>query len=110
MAQRTADDLFLSLGLHATLWGTLGAVGGLAFGIGRGRSSQKTLRLMIAGLSGAIVGTIVYDAIGGTVTPLAGTGDAISITWPTRLLARLFVAIGAAVAIALTGRGTEGPR
>jgi hypothetical protein len=109
LAQRTADDLFLSLVLHATLWGPLGAVGGLAFGIGRGRWGQ-TLRLMIGGLTGAIVGTIVYDAIGGTLTPLAGTGDAISITWPTRLLARLLVAIGAAAAIALTIRATEGPR
>jgi hypothetical protein len=110
LAQRTADDLFLSLGLHATLWGPLGAVGGLAFGIGRGRWGQKALRLMIGGLAGAIVGTIVYDAIGGTVSPLAGTGDAIAVTWPTRLLARLFVAIGAAAAIALTSRATEGPR
>jgi hypothetical protein len=107
--RRTADDLFLSLGLHAMLWGPLGAVGGLAFGIGRGRSGQ-TLRLMVGGLMGAIVGTIAYDAIGGAVTPLAGTADAISSTWPTRLLARLLVAIGAAVAIDLTIRATEGPR
>jgi hypothetical protein len=111
LAQRSADDLFLSLGLHATLWGPLGAVGGLAFGIGRGRWGLKTLHLMFGGLAGAIVGTIVYDVIGGTVTPLAGTGDAISMTWPTRLMALLVVAIGAAVAIALTSRATEaGPR
>jgi hypothetical protein len=109
LARRTADDLFLSLGLHATLWGPLGAVGGLAFGIGRGHAGQ-TLRLIIGGLAGVIVGTIAYDAIGGAVTPMAATGDAISTTWPTRLLARLLVAIGAAVAIDLTIRATEGPR
>ena len=107
--RRTADDLLLSLGLHAMLWGPLGAVGGLAFGIGRGRSGQ-TLRLMVGGLMGAIVGTIAYDAIGGAVAPLAGTADAISSTWPTRLLARLLVAISAAVAIDLTIRATKGPR
>jgi hypothetical protein len=109
LARRTADDLFLSLGLHATLWGPLGAVGGLAFGIGRGHPGQ-TLRLIIGGLAGVIVATIAYDAIGGAVTPMAATGDAISTTWPTRLLARLLVAIGAAVAIDLTIRATEGPR
>jgi hypothetical protein len=107
--RRTADDLFLSLALHAMLWGPLGAVGGLAFGIGRGRSGQ-TLRLIVGGLMGAIVGTIAYDAIGGAITPLAGTADAISTTWPTRLLARLLVAISAAMAIDLTIRGTKGPR
>ena len=107
--RRTADDLFLSLGLHAMLWGPLGAVGGLAFGIGLGRSGQ-TLRLIVGGLMGAIVGTIAYDAIGGAITPLAGTADAISTTWPTRLLARLLVAISTAVAIDLTIRATNGPR
>jgi hypothetical protein len=107
--RRTADDLFLSLGLHAMLWGPLGAVGGLAFGIGRGRLGQ-TLRLIVGGLMGAIVGTIAYDAIGGAITPLAGTADAISTTWPTRLLARLLVAISAAVAIDLTIRATKAPR
>jgi hypothetical protein len=106
LAQRTTDDLLLSLGLHATLWAPLGAVGGLAFGIGRGRWDQ-TLRLMMVGLTGAIVGSVVYDVIGGAVTPLARTGDAISITWPTRLLARLLVAIGAAAAIALTIRAND---
>ena len=65
---------------------------------------------MIGGLAGVIVATIAYDAIGGAVTPMAATGDAISTTWPTRLLARLLVAIGAAVAIDLTIRATEGPR
>jgi hypothetical protein len=107
--RRTADDLLLSLGLHAMLWGPLGAVGGLAFGIGRGRSGQ-TLRLIVGGMMGAIVGTIAYDAIGGAITPLAGTADAISTTWPTRLLARLLVAISAAVAIDLTIRATKAPR
>jgi hypothetical protein len=78
-------------------------------GIGRGHPGQ-TLRLVIGGLAGVIVATIAYDAIGGAVTPMAATGDAISTTWPTRLLARLLVAIGAAVAIDLTIRATEGPR
>jgi hypothetical protein len=107
--RRTAEDLFLSLGMHAALWGPLGAVAGLAFGIGYGRPRQ-ILPLMIGGLAGAIIGTFAYDAIGGSVTPMAGTGDAISVTWPTRLLARLLVAIGAAVAIDLTIRATKGLR
>jgi hypothetical protein len=109
LVERTTDDLLLSFGLHATLWGPLGAVGGLAFGIGRGSRGQA-LGLLIGGLAGVIVGTIVYDAIGGLVTPMAGTGDTLSTTWPTRLLARLLVAVGAAAAIGLTIRVIESPR
>jgi hypothetical protein len=108
LVDRTTDDLLLSLGLHATLWGPLGAIAGLAFGIGRDRRGQA-LGLMAGGLVGAILGTLLYDAIGGAVTPLAGTGDTISTTWPTRLLARILVATGAAAGIALTIRVIERP-
>jgi hypothetical protein len=106
LAQRSGDDLLLSVGLHAALWGTLGAVAGLAFAIGRGRP-RLALRLVIGGLAGAVVGTLVYEAVGAMADPQGGTADAISATWLTRLLARLLVAIGAAVAIDLTIRATE---
>jgi hypothetical protein len=59
---------------------------------------------MFGGLAGAVIGTIAYEAIGPALAPLAGTGDPISTTWPTRLLARLLVPVGTAMAIALTGR------
>jgi hypothetical protein len=96
---RNSDDLLVPIGLHAALWGPLGLVGGLAFGIGSGRPGL-ILRCMLGGLAGAIVGAIIYDVIGAAVSPLAGTSDAISITRPTRLLARLLVPMGTALAIA----------
>ena len=40
---------------------------------------------------------VVYDLVGGLGFPLANTGMAISTTPLTRLLARLLVALGAAV-------------
>jgi hypothetical protein len=107
-ARRNSDDLFVPIGLHAAIWGPLGAVAGLAFGIGRGRPGM-ILRCMIGGLVGAVFGTMVYDATGAAVSPLAGTSDAISKTWATRLLARLLVPIGAAAGIALSGPAPEPP-
>jgi hypothetical protein len=105
---RNSDDLLVPIGLHAALWGPLGAVGGLAYGLGRGRPGL-ILRCMLGGLVGAIAGTIVYDVIGAAVSPLAGTSEAISTTWPTRLLARLLVSVGAAVGIARAARVPEVP-
>jgi len=100
---RNSDDLFVPVGLHSALWAPLGLVGGLAFGIGSGRPGM-ILRCMLGGLAGALLGTIVYDVIGAAVSPLAGTADAISTTPVTRLLARLLVPIGAALAIAVAAR------
>lgn len=100
---RDSDDLLTPIGLHAGLWGPLGAVAGLAFGVGRGRRGTA-LPHMIGGLIGAVLAVIAYDILGAAVTPLAGTSDAISTTWPTRLLARMLVALGTAAGIAMTAR------
>lgn len=98
---RSSDDLVAPIALHAMLWGPLGAVGGLAFGLGRGRPGES-LRSILGGLVGAVLGAVVYDVIGAVLAPLAGTSEAISRTWSTRLLARLLVPMGTVAGIALS--------
>lgn len=105
---RNSDDLLVPVALHEILWAPLGAVGGLAFGVGRARAGV-ILRATLGGLLGAVLGTIAYDVIGATLAPLAETSEAISRTWPTRLLARLLLAVGTAGGIALTALSPTSP-
>jgi len=93
-------DLILSLAAHALIWGLLGASAGLAFAIGL---SQRQLcgQAFMAGLAGAVLGAITFELIGGTFFGLAETAKPISATWPTRLMARLFVTVGTATAVAM---------
>jgi hypothetical protein len=107
-AERNSDDLLLPISLHASLWGPLGAVAGLAYGVGRGRRGE-TLRALLGGLFGAVLGAIAYDVLGALVAPLAGTSDALSTTWPTRLMARLLVPLAAAAGIALLAPAAAPP-
>jgi hypothetical protein len=97
---RNSDDLLYPLGMHCLMWGTLGAIGGLAFGIGLGRGHRS--RSLLFALAGACVGTAIYEVIGAAIDPLALTSDPISKTWKTRLLARLLVAIAAGATICLS--------
>jgi hypothetical protein len=95
--------------MHATIWGSLGAVGGLAFGLGLG--SERRLRLIFVALLGACLGTALYEVLGVMIDPLADTSDLISRTWRTRLIARLLVALGAGAAIGLSSFASRtGPR
>lgn len=107
---RNSDDLLAPIGLHAALWGPLGAAAGLAAAVGLGRP-RLAFPCLLGGLLGAILGVIAYDIIGASVAPLAGTSEPISITWPTRLLARLLIPVGAALGIASAVRdpGTLAP-
>jgi hypothetical protein len=104
---RDSDDLLVPLGMHLVLWGPLGAIGGLAFGLGRGATGRTLLALSVGGLAGAVVGTIVYEVIAPAIPPLTVTTDPISGTWPTRLLARLLVPVGTAMAIILADRAPK---
>jgi hypothetical protein len=101
---RYSDDdlivLFVSLVMHALIWGLLGASAGLAFAVGL-EKPRLWLPASIAGFCGAVVGTIVFELAGGLVFPLAATHQPISETWPTRLMARLLVTLATAGAVIL---------
>jgi hypothetical protein len=98
--QHPNNDLVIGILLHGMTWGLLGAVSGLAFAIGLGQP-RLAVRAVVAGLVGAVVGSVAFDLIGGFAFPLAKTDSAISLTWPSRLLARLMVSALTAAVIAL---------
>jgi hypothetical protein len=93
-------DLILSMIMHASIWGATGAVAGLAFAAGLGKPNLHG-RAVAAGLVGAVLGAIVFDLIGVVLVPLGNTGQPISTTWPTRLMARLLVTLAAAAFVVL---------
>lgn len=97
-------ELLVPMLMHFALWGAVGLAAGLAFGIGS--SGARPFRLFeaaLAGLVGAMLGTLVFEIAGATLFPFDRTTNPFSDTSSTRLLARLcvagFVALGLTRAI-----------
>ena len=95
-----ARDLILPLLVHAGIWSAVGSLAGLVYGFGLGER-RRLSRIVLGGLAGAAFGTVAYELIGAAAFPAAQTTQFVSATWPTRLLARLAVAVSAAVGVAL---------
>ena len=100
------------LGAHA--WGDLGydrRRRGLGL-CGRTGETENSHCALAAGFAGAVLGTIAFDLIGAAVFPLASTAEPISTTWPSRLLARMLVAVGTAaiIMVSLSSALPRGPR
>jgi hypothetical protein len=93
-------EMFLSMGMHGSIWGLTGAAGGLAFAVGLGKPRVYG-RAVAAGFVGAVLGAVVFDLIGAVLLPFGTTGDPISSTWPTRLMARLLVTLATAAVVIL---------
>ncbi len=93
-------DLLISLIMHGLIWGLLGAASGWAYAIGLGEL-RRSGRAMTAGLVGAVLGAVSYELIGALFFNGAETDEPISETWPTRMMARILVTVGTALAIAL---------
>jgi hypothetical protein len=93
-------DLIISMLMHGSIWGLSGAAAGLAFAIGLG---ERRLfgRALVAGFVGAVLGAIAFELIGVVLVPLGNTGQPISTTWPTRLMARLLVTLATAAVVIL---------
>jgi hypothetical protein len=94
-------DLIISLAMHGFIWGVLGAAAGLAFAVGRGER-RLIGRVLTAGALGGLLGAIAYELIGAMFFAAAATDKPISLTWQTRLMARLMVTVGTAAAILLS--------
>ena len=94
-------DLILSVMMHAVIWGLMGAVAGLAFAIGLGER-KLILRVIMAAFVGATLGSVVFEFVGAAIFPLASTGQPISTTWATRLLARLLVTLTCVTVVVLS--------
>jgi hypothetical protein len=91
-------DIVISLVMHGIIWGLLGAAAGLAFVAG---ISEWRLfgRAVTAGFVGGFLGAAAFELIGAIAFAAAETDEPVSATWTTRLLARLLVGGGAAVAL-----------
>ena len=85
-------DLVLPLLTHGAIWSAVGAIGGLAFGLGLGGQGRWKATLL-GGLVGAAAATIVYEIVGALAFPSSKTDMPVSSSITTRGLAQLLVAI-----------------
>jgi hypothetical protein len=97
---RDAEDLLLPLLTHGGIWAPIGAAAGLAYGVGM-RGRHGALAALLGGLFGALIGTLVFEVIAPFAFPLAKTSEPISMTWGSRLLARLAIALFTAAGASL---------
>jgi hypothetical protein len=107
-ADEAARDLILPLLVHSGIWSAVGGLAGLAYGLGLGER-RRVPRIMLGGLVGAAVGTMAYELIGAAAFPAAQTTQFVSATWPTRLFARLVVAVCAAAGMVLAANAPRTP-
>ena len=94
-------DLTRPLLYHLGLWLPIGLAGGLAFGLGRGVPRPQWPGLMVSGMIGAMVGTLLYEFTGAIAMPMDLTVDPIAATAQARLLAHLAVPVCIAASLAV---------
>ena len=94
-------DIIISMSMHGLLWGLAGAAAGLAFAVGLGGGGRLVLLAPVAGFIGAVLGAIAFDLVGAGLFSQAETGEPISTTWTSRLVARLLVALATAAGVIL---------
>ncbi len=99
-------DLSVSIPLHLGVWVPLGAGAGLAFGLGRG-GGRAWPGATVGGVLGAVLGVVLFDLLGAVLFPMAETEKPLSVTSTSRLLARLMVALLAALGAAALSAGFQ---
>ena len=92
-------DLALPLLTHGAIWLAVGAISGLAFGLGLGGKGRWRSTL-VGGLLGAAVATVVYEIGGALVFASSKTELPLSSTVTTQAIALLLVATFSAVGAA----------
>ena len=103
------QDLLPAILMHLTLWTPVGALGGLAFGLGRTSAAGPLLKSTISGAMGAAIGAALFQVAGTIAFPTVAVEKVVSTTWVSRLVARLTVAAGIALLAAMAqadGAGT----
>jgi hypothetical protein len=94
-----STEMAASLLAHSSTWGAIGAVGGLAFGIGLG-GRGRAVRGLLGGLLGAVAGAFLYEIIAALALPGTKTLEPIAATWGIRLLAQVLAVIPTAAGVA----------
>jgi hypothetical protein len=95
-----SHDLLLPLLTLGSICASVGAAGGLAFGIGLG-GRDRWMKSLLGGLVGAALATVVYELIGAIAFPADKTELPISQTHATRVMLHVLVAALTAVGSAL---------
>jgi hypothetical protein len=95
----TSAEMIASLVAHGLPWAAIGAMSGLAFGIGRG-GWHAAGRGLLGGLLGALAGALLYEIIGATAFSGSKINDLVAVTWDIRLLASFLatISIGGGIA------------
>lgn len=111
-----SDDIILSILMHGAIAVAVGGSAALALGTGACSGPRQIGRCVLGGVTGALLGTAVFDFIGAAYFANDATGEPVSKTALTRLLSRLLVAgfVGMAASTAVADRSrlrlAEGPR
>ncbi|WP_145277241.1 hypothetical protein [Tautonia plasticadhaerens] len=107
-ADPISHDLLLPLATHASLWGLIGGVGGLALGLGGGGGGARVAKAAVGGLVGGAIGAAAYEILGAILFPLARTSEPVADSTAARLFAHattnVLAALVAAMALADPGR------
>jgi hypothetical protein len=91
-------DMVLPLLTHGGIWAAVGAIGGLAFGLGLGAHGRwKTS--VLGGVLGAAAATVIYEIVGALAFASLKTDLPLSASITTRGMAQLLVATLPAVGI-----------
>jgi hypothetical protein len=97
-----SGDLVLPLLTHSAIWSSVGAIAGLAFGLGIGGRGRWKATLG-GGLAGAVAAAIIYEIVGAVAFASSKTEMPLSASAATRALALLLVAslssVGAVLAL-----------
>ncbi len=92
-------EMASSLLVHGLPWAAVGAVGGLAFGVGLG-DRTRIARGLLGGLLGAALGAFLYEVVGALALPGARIVEPIAATWGVRLLAQFLAVMSLAAGVA----------
>jgi hypothetical protein len=91
-----SGDLVFPLLTHGAIWSVVGAIGGLAFGLGFG-GRGRWITTALGGLVGAAAATIIYEIVGALAFATSKTDQPVSSSITARGMAQLLVAILSAV-------------
>jgi hypothetical protein len=87
-----AENLVAASLVHGAVWSAIGAVAGLAFGIGLG-GQGRIARGLGGGLLGGLLGAVVFDLAGAALFPMDKTYQPVSLSANSRLLAHMAVSV-----------------
>jgi hypothetical protein len=99
------NDLLTPILIHGGIWTAIGAVGGIAFAIGTGRSKRQFADAIAGACFGAVLATIFYHVLAAAIFPDAKSTVAVANTAIVRFLAMSLVPIMIAIGAGIGAQG-----